>query len=167
MGGPDGLQEGPGMYRLALGVCARAAFSGTPAFAQATNSDLRGVRIDGSTLGILATTPSRMGGSRREMNRGRSMNWAANPTPTQVRRGAERALERGGLQCTIVDVDLVAQMLDQTPIIEVACEEGAGLVVVDSDPIQFSHCQDLVGSTDVIGPCRIRRNVELVTAARP
>jgi hypothetical protein len=155
------------MYRLALGVCALAALSGTPAFAQASTSDLRGVRIDGSTLGILATTPSRMRGSSREMNRGRSMNWAANPTPSQLRSGAERALERGALQCTIVDVDLVAQMLDQTPIIEVACEEGAGVVIMDSDPIQFSHCQDLVGSTGVIGPCRIPRNVALVTAARP
>jgi hypothetical protein len=155
------------MYRLVFGVCALVACGATPALAQSNESSLAGVRIDGSTLGILATTPSRMSGSREEMNRGRSMNWAANPTPTQLRRAATDALGRANLECTVVAVDLVAQMLDQTPIIEVGCEEAAGVVIVASDPVQFSHCKDLVGSTDVIRPCRIRRNVELVNAARP
>ncbi len=123
-------------------------------------------RMDGTTMGILSTSPSRIDSSRREMNRNRETAWATNPTPSQLRTMAQRSLRRGGYQCTIAEVDLVAQMLDKTLIVEVACTEGGGVVIAGTDPVQVTDCVDLVNATGAIGPCRIPRNVTLVSAAR-
>lgn len=122
--------------------------------------------INGRTGDILATTPSRMPRSRREMNRGREAIWAANPTPTQIRNSTQRALRDGGLHCTIAELDMVGQLLDGTPLVEVACEEDGGLVIANSLPIQATDCFDLADGAGVIGPCRLPKNVAMIEAAR-
>jgi hypothetical protein len=132
-----------------------------------SNPDQAGRPLDASTMGILATTPSRIASSRREMNRGRPTTWASRPTPSQLHTFAERSLRRGGFQCTIAEVALVGEFTDNTLIVEVACQENGGLVIADSDPVQFSDCLDLVNTTGAIGPCRIPKNVALVSASRP
>lgn len=121
--------------------------------------------INGMTSGVLASTPSRMERSRRTMNTGRSMAWGHRPTPMQLRRQASNAIARGGLNCTIRDLDLVAQLADGTPLIEVACEEG-GVVLANSTPVQATDCLDLIEGRGNLGPCRIASNVAMVEASR-
>ncbi|HZV85818.1 MAG TPA: hypothetical protein VFF48_12605 [Brevundimonas sp.] len=158
--------------RCLIVAAALVALATSPALAQSAEvGDSRDSRatisaIDGRTSGILATTPTRIASSRREMNRGRETRWAMNATPSQLRTFAERSLRRGGFHCTVAEVKLVAQLLDETPIVEVACQEDGGVIIADSDPVQFSDCLDLVNATGPIGPCRIPRNVALVNASR-
>lgn len=120
--------------------------------------------INGRTSGLVSTTPSRLTRSRNEMNRGRNPSWAANPTPSQLRAETERALRNGGLHCTIAELDMVSQLRDGTPVVEVACVENGGLVIANSNPIQVNDCFDLADGTGAVGPCRLPKNVALVAA---
>jgi hypothetical protein len=151
------------MNRLALVTFAICAMYAAPASAQQNPDEVGQMPVrDGmrmNNVAVLATTPSRIPSSRREMNRGREQVWSINPTPSQIETFAERALRRGGFQCSIMEAKLVSLFADGTPIVEVACEEDGGLVIADTDPIQFSDCFDLIGATGAIGPCRIPRNV--------
>ncbi|HEX8661530.1 MAG TPA: hypothetical protein VF686_06660 [Brevundimonas sp.] len=158
-----------------IAVCA-ASLIAMPALAQqgaGVNVWHEGNLNDGSGVtamgpnsgGLLATTPSRISSSRREMNRGRESNWARRPTPAQLRRSTELAIERGGLHCTIAEMDMVGQLTDGTPLVEVACQENGGVVIANSTPVQATDCFDLVGSTGVLAPCRIPANIALVEAA--
>lgn len=123
--------------------------------------------INGRTGNLLATTPSRLERSRREMNRGRESVWAANPTPTQIRASTERALRNGGFHCTIAELNMVSQLRDGTPVVEVACEENGGLVIANSSPIQATDCFDLASGNGVLEPCRLPKNVAMVAAGAP
>lgn len=118
--------------------------------------------MNGRTSGLVATTPSRLERSRLEMNRGRNPSWAANPTPTQLRSQAERALRDGGFRCTIADLDMVSQMRDGTPVVEVACVENGGVVIANTRPIQVVDCFDLADGNGVLGACRLPKNVAMV-----
>ena len=120
--------------------------------------------INGRTSGLVATTPSRLSRSRAEMNHGRNPSWTANPTPTQLRSDAERALRDGGFHCTIAQLDMVSQLRDGTPVVEVACVENGGLVIANSRPIRVADCFDLVDGDGELGPCRLPKNVAMVTA---
>lgn len=121
--------------------------------------------IGGRTTGLVATTPSRLDRSRREMNRGRNPSWQANPTPALLRRATENALRDGGFRCTIAELDMVSQLRDGTPVVEVACEENGGLVIANSNPIQATDCFDLADGQGALGPCRLPKNVAMIAAA--
>lgn len=166
------------MRALTLIAMATASLTSAPALAQ-EGGNPRGGPIGGSgdtgnaVLGfdtrssaILATSPSRMPRSRREMNRGLEATWASNPTPTQIRSATERAILRGGLHCTIADLTMVAQLRDGTPLVEVACEEDGGLVIADSTPIRVADCFDLASGDAALEPCRLPQNVARVAGAR-
>lgn len=124
-------------------------------------------------LGIVATTPSRIEGSRREMNRGRDQVWRANMTPSQLHSYAQHALGRGGFVCSIAETALVGQTRDGAPIVEVDCADGGGLIIADTDPIVATDCLDLSPETAVIGrersrveSCRLPANIASVAAER-
>ena len=122
-------------------------------------------------LGIVATTPSRIDRSRRELNRGRTQVWRTNMTPTQLRSYAEGALRRGGFQCVVHEALMVAQTSDGTPLVEVDCAEGGGLIIADTNPLQATDCLDLSPATGMaaangsrINACRLPGNVASVAA---
>lgn len=127
----------------------------------------RGGSAEGMAVGnsgILATTPSRMQRSRTEMNRGRDPVWRLSPTPSMVRTYARRSLERTNIQCTVNDVRLVTHFADQSPIVEVACNEGLGLMISDTEPSEVASCRVMETGNGVLGPCKLGRNVELLKA---
>jgi hypothetical protein len=153
------------MYRSAIAAALGIALCSSSAVAQIPERGY--IEMTPATLGLNATTPSRIASSAREMNRDRQMQWSVARTPREVRRAAERAILQGGLQCSVVEAAFVAELLDNTPVVEVACAEGPGFMIANADPIMSSSCLVMATSTGALGPCRIRRNVELVTAARP
>lgn len=124
-------------------------------------------------LGINATTPSRIGASRREMNRGRAAAWRANMTPTMARNYAEQAIARAGFRCEVGESVVLGQTRDGAPLVEVDCLNGGGLVIADSNPIVASDCLDLSPNEAVVGrasirieSCRLPANVAAVNATR-
>jgi hypothetical protein len=124
-------------------------------------------------FGLMATTPSRMDRSRREMNRGREQVWDPNMSASQTRSYAQRALRRGGFDCEVADAVLVAQARDGTPLVEVDCAQGGGLVIADTEPMMATDCLDLVpgagmetNSTGPVEACRLPGNVASVAAER-
>jgi len=153
---------------------ATSLIAATPALAQSWNDATvnrndtgSGITaIGGRTGDILATTPSRLNRSRSEMNRGRESIFPVRPTPSQIRTTAELALERGGFHCTIAELDMVGQLRDGTPLVEVACEEQGGVVVANSTPVRAMDCLDIADGRGSIEPCRIPQNVARVAAAR-
>lgn len=154
------------MRALILPTLAAGLLVSAPALAQTPPFSVHNVydtgsglsEINGRTGDILATSPSRLERSRREMNRGRESIWAANPTPTQIRNSTQRALRNGGIQCTIADLGMVAQLVDGTPMVEVACEEDAGLVIANSLPIRVADCYDLARGEGPLPPCSLPLN---------
>lgn len=114
--------------------------------------------------GVVSTTPSRIGSSRREMNRGRQAVWSANMTPSQIQTYAERTVRRAGFRCVVDDSAFRAQLADGTPIVEVHCRGTGGLIIADSEPIQATDCLDLPqrglpDQGDRIDSCRLPGNV--------
>lgn len=114
--------------------------------------------------GLVSTTPSRIGSSRREMNRGREAVWHPNMTPSQIQTYAERAVRRAGFRCTVVDSVFRAQLNDGTPVVEVHCQGAGGLIIADSEPLQATDCLDLprTGGPDQganVDSCRLPGNV--------
>lgn len=124
-------------------------------------------------LGILATTPSRIEGSSREMNRGIRPVWRANMTPSMAKTYAEEAMGRAGFACEVAEAVVIGQTRDSAPLVEVDCANGGGLVIADSNPIVASDCLDLTPATAVTGlrslrieSCTLPANVASVTAER-
>jgi hypothetical protein len=120
--------------------------------------------------GLRATTPSRIPSSYEEMNRGRVAVWERRMTPMQRQSYAEQAVQRGGFECPVQEVAQVAQLADGTPIVEVACYGGGGMIIANTNPLQATDCMDLKAETDLSGgrlsECRIPANVAYVAAAR-
>ena len=153
-------------------VAASIAFVATPAAGPAMAQDRPSASNPGQ-FGVTATTPSRMDRSRREMNRGREQIWEARMTPTQTRTYAERALRRGGFACRVADAVVVAQARDGTPLVEIDCTEGGGLIIADTQPMMATDCLDLgpgaglaTVDTGPIEACRLPGNVASVAAER-
>ncbi len=162
-----------------------AIFAATPASAQSLGGTARtgsaaadGMSEDpeaGSMYGLAngglrATTPTRIRSSYEEMNRGRVAVWERRLTPTQRQSYAEDVIRRGGFDCPVQEVAQVAQLVDGTPIVEVACYGGGGMIVANTNPLQATDCMDLTAETDLSGgrlsECRIPANVAYVAAAR-
>lgn len=167
------------MQRIALALAGCVALAAAPAVAQVPDSGLpphpgsSGTEVLGSPskLTILATTPSRIRSSRREMNRGRTTPFAVRMSEWETRRYADDLVDRAGFHCSVADALVVGRTAESMPVIEVYCGEGGGLVIADALPIQATDCLDFAPiegepPDDVIAACRLPANVALVAATR-
>lgn len=112
-----------------------------PALALAPQSaqEPEGVRIyTPGQFGVTAGTPSRIAGSREEMNRGR--NAPADPPAGPL---AASLVARAGLVCSVAEAAVVGRTRDGGALVEIDCIEGGGVIIADSDPIQVTDCLDL------------------------
>ena len=107
-------------------------------------------------FGVVAETPSRIAGSREEMNRGRN-----SPIGPSARSLAESAIARAGLVCTVAEAAVIGRTRDGGPLIEIDCIEGGGVIIADSDPLQVTDCLNLAPDTGQ--PLRGRRIVSACT----
>jgi len=141
-----------------------AAFAG-PALAMPQSvREPEGLRIYSPTqFGVVAETPSRIAGSREEMNRGR--NTAVGHS---VQDRAAAAVTRAGLVCTVADAAVIGRTRDGGPLIEIDCVEGGGVIIADSDPLQVTDCLDLAPDAGqagrrqrVVSACTLPGNLDL------
>ena len=167
------------MKLIAFSVAAAAALFATSASAQVLDSGVpmgpgsSGTEVLGnpSEAGLVATTPSRIASSRREMNRGRNTPFEVGMSPRRARLHARDLVERADLRCEVADARVVAFTSNHIPVVEVDCREG-GLVIVDDLPIQATDCLDLAAiepdpSDDRFYlTCQLPGNVSRVAAAR-
>lgn len=107
-------------------------------------------------FGVTAETPSRIAGSREEMNRGR--NTAIEPS---VQVLAADAVARAGLVCAIAEAAVIGRTRDGGPLIEIDCVQGGGVIIADGDPLQVTDCLDLAPDTGQAG-----RRQRIVTACQ-
>lgn len=117
-----------------------------PASAQSLEGDISSLpseMFNSGPMGSAAITPSRMSSTRLEMNRGREPRWHSNMTGSQRKTYAERTLARAGYRCHVVDTAFIAQLSDGTPLVEVSCRGGGGLIIANTSPIQATDCMDL------------------------
>lgn len=174
------------MLRLSHILIASAAtvvcFAATPALAQ-TYSTPGGFTPNGHTetygmearssanFGLDATTPTRIESSRREMNRGRrggDRGFREDMNRNETFQYAERVIRRAGFVCEILDAAVVARSNAFAPFVEVNCNEGGGLVVADTTPLQWVDCLDIpaegyeVTHNNRLGRCQLPGNVAAV-----
>lgn len=128
----------------------------SPALSQSAGGQ-DGLRIySPGQFGVVAETPSRIAGSRDEMNRGRNA-----PIGPSARALAEGAVARAGLVCSVAEAAVIGRARDGGPLIEIDCIEGGGVIIADSDPLQVTDCLDLAPDTGP--PARGRRIVSACT----
>ncbi len=97
-------------------------------------------------FGVTAETPSRMAGSRAEMNRGRNA-----PVVVPAADQAARLVARAGLICTVAEAAVVGRSRDGGPLVEIDCVEGGGVIIADAEPLQVVDCLDLAPDTGQAG----------------
>lgn len=130
------------LYGLILAAVAGPALALAPQSAR----EPEGLRIyTPDQFGVTAETPSRIAGSREEMNRGRNGRMA----PVGVQAAA--AVARAGLVCSVAEAAVVGRARDGGPLIEIDCVEGGGVVIADSTPMQVVDCLDLAPDTGQAG----------------
>lgn len=152
---------------LALMLATGLSAAGAAAAQSAPEHQGDGMIIYGpGALGVEAETPSRIDGSRRELNRDRNADLDPVPGGPAVRARAAAAVQRGGLACTVLEAAVIGRAQGGEPLMEVDCAEGDGLIVADSDPIQATPCRDLapdagppVRGRRVVAACRLAGNV--------
>jgi hypothetical protein len=133
------------MHRLAIILLAGLA---GPALAlPQSDREPEGLRIYSPTqFGVVAGTPSRIEGSREEMNRGRNTG-----ADGSVQDQAADAVARAGLVCTVAEAAVIGRTRDGGPLIEIDCVEGGGVIIADSNPLQVTDCLDLAPDTGQAG----------------
>ncbi len=155
------------MHRLAIVLLAGLA---GPALALPQSArEPEGLRIySPAQFGEVAETPSRIAGSRAEMNRDR--NTAAGAS---VQDQAIDAVARAGLVCTVAEAAVIGRTRDGGPLIEIDCVEGGGVIIADSNPLQVTDCLDLAPDTGqagrrqrIVAACRLPGNAGLAERAR-
>ena len=127
-----------------------------------------GLRIYSPTqFGVVAETPSRLSGSREEMNRGRNTAIGAS-----AQDQAADAVARAGLVCAVAEAAIIGRTRDGGPLIEIDCVEGGGVIIADSDPLQVTDCLDLAPDTGqagrrqrIVAACRLPGNAGLAERA--
>lgn len=119
-------------------------------------------------FGVAAETPSRLAGSREEMNRGRNT-----PIGPSVQDQAADAAARAGLVCTVAEAAVVGRTRDGGPLIEIDCVEGGGVIIADTDPLQVTDCLDLAPDTGqagrrqrIVAACQLPGNAGLAERSR-
>ena len=134
-----------------------------------------GIDLNPGRIGVDATTPSRIDASRREMNRGRrggDRGFRQDMMRGEVLDYANRVVRRAGFICTVLDAQVVARSNAQAPIVEVDCQEGGGMILADTRPIQATDCLDVpeegieIGYHHGTAVCSLPGNVASVAVAR-
>jgi len=128
-----------------------------------------GVRIySPGQFGVTAETPSRMAGSREEMNWGRNPLVRAPAAPD-----AAALVARAGLVCSVAEAAVIGRARDGGALMEIDCVEGGGVIIANSDPIQVTDCLDLAADAGQAGPrqrvvsaCRLPGNAALAGRAQ-
>lgn len=128
-----------------------------------------GLRIySPAQFGVEAETPSRISGSREEMNRGRN-----GPIVRPAGELAAEAVSRAGLTCSVVEAAVIGRTRDGGPLIEIDCAEGGGVIIADSEPLQVTDCLDLAPDTGqagrrqrVVAACTLPGNAGLAGQAQ-
>lgn len=152
-----------------------AAATAAPALSQEVNGGRQTYGLEAASapgrFGLDATTPSRIESSRREMNRGRrggDRGYQMDMSPRETREYAERVIRRGGFVCTILEAAVVARSSNFAPLVEVDCDQGGGLILADTSPIQWTDCLDIpqggiqISHNNAIAACRLPGNVASV-----
>lgn len=177
----------PRLSHMLIATAATAlAFAATPALAQnytpfpdmTPNGHVETFGIEGTraagALGLDATTPTRIESSRREMNRGRrggDRGFRDNMNRAETVQYAERVIRRAGFVCQVLDAAVVARSNAFAPFVEVNCNEGGGLVVSDTSPLQWVDCLDIpaegyeVTHNNRLSRCQLPGNVAAVPPA--
>ena len=138
-----------------LAVLFLAALAGPALALPQSAREPEGLRIySPAQFGVTAETPSRIPGSREEMNRGRNSVVGAS-----VQDQAADAVGRAGLVCAVAEAAVIGRTHDGGPLIEIDCVEGGGVIIADSDPLQVTDCLDLAPDTGQAG-----RRQRIVTA---
>jgi len=167
---------------FASGVMAAVLTAPTTASAQSVQSnpglaETYGMEANAPSRfgGLDATTPSRIPSTRREMNRGRRGSdggYPRNMTERQAHAYAERVIRDAGFVCNVVEARVAAQSGDRAPFVEVDCQEGGGLILADTWPIQATDCLDVpegginVGYYTGVVRCTLPGNVAVVAGYR-
>ncbi len=140
-----------------LAILILAAFAGPALALPKSVREPEGLRIYSPTqFGEVAETPSRIAGSREEMNRGRNTAGLFS-----VQDQAADAVARAGLVCTVAEAAVIGRTRDGGPLIEIDCVEGGGVIIADSAPLQVTDCLDLAPNTGQAG-----RRQRIVTACQ-
>lgn len=123
-----------------------------------------------AAMRTVASTPSRIDSSSREMNRGRPLLQRADPIsndPAVWMRSAQAALSGAGRSCQVTEAIVVGRDLEHKAVYEAACADGPGFVVVDRRHPIAVPCAELVsgqGRRDLdvdfvaVEQCRLRSN---------
>lgn len=134
-----------------------AAFAGPALALPQSAREPEGLRIySPAQFGEVAGTPSRIAGSREEMNLGRDT-----AITSSVQDQAADAVARAGLVCAVADAAVIGRTRDGGSLIEIDCVEGGGVIIADSDPLQVTDCLDLAPDTGQAG-----RRQRIVTACQ-
>ena len=162
------------------------AFAATPVLAQ-TYSQPFGLTPNGhvetygmearaaSNFGLDATTPTRIAASRRELNYGRrggDRGFREEMNEAETFEYAERVIRRGGFSCSVVEAAVVTRSNAFAPFVEVYCDEGGGIVVSDTEPLQWVDCLDIpaegyeINHNRILGRCQLPGNTASVTPAQ-
>jgi hypothetical protein len=120
-------------------------------------------------FGVTAGTPSRIAGSREEMNRGRNA-----PIGPSVEHQAADVVARAGLVCAVAEAAIIGRTRNGGSLIEIDCVEGGGVIIADADPLQVIDCLDLAPDAGqagrrqrVVAACTLPGNAGLADRARP
>ena len=138
-----------------LAVLLLAALAGPALALPQSAREPEGLRIySPAQFGVTAETPSRIAGSREEMNRGRNTVVGAS-----AQDQAADAVARAGLVCAVAEAAIIGRTRGGGPLIEIDCVEGGGVIIADSEPLQVTDCLDLAPDTGQAG-----RRQRIVTA---
>ena len=160
------------------------AFAATPVLAQNFQGATDGLSPTGLTethgiegtrapapFGLNSTTPSRIESSRREMNRGLrggDRGFRRDMSQSETVEYAERVIRRAGFVCDVVDAAVAVRSNAYAPFVEVYCDQGGGLVVADTSPLQWVDCLDIpeagyqIEHNNILGRCQLPGNVASV-----
>ena len=154
----------------ALGLLLLVGLAG-PALALTPQSaqEPEGLRIyTPGQFGVTAETPSRIAGSREEMNRGRNAPAEAASAPQ-----AAALVARAGLVCRVAEAAVIGRARDGGALVEIDCVQGGGVIIADSDPIQVTDCLDLAADAGqagrrqrVVSACRLPGNAALAARSQ-
>lgn len=166
------------MKRVALSLAAVVALTAAPASAQLAPTPGMGPGFSTSEVltnphdaAVMATTPTRIRSSRREMNRGRRSPTEVHMSARQARQHARDLIQRAEIQCDVAEAMLIAVTEGNIPVVEVDCANSGGLVIADTQPIQATDCLDF-GMSDPFAndepflTCQLPGNVAMLNAAR-
>lgn len=177
------MRPNPTLYAVVAGLFAIATAGAVAAQTPLPPADLgqvstnagvsnsSGVNIASpNQMGIVATSPSRMSASRREMNAGRTNPRAVADLPDDpaiILEEAQIQADRADAVCDVTEAAVVGAARENMPIFEAVCSQGTGYIIVSGAYPQAVDCALLADGTGdrrrdrdmvVINECRLPGN---------